>query len=349
VVPKISEFANSQNRVNAADFFANHPFHVRIEEFSRRLFVPSPEGIFRQSKWFYERARGQYQDASAYLTPAQKKKFDLEYPKRQVFSKTDLAKFLNVWRDQPHVVSQAAQKNFANFAESIGKEWDKQPDDFNEMFYREVIAKAIVFREAETIVTQQPWYQGGYRANVVAYSIAKISYDVRLRGLAVDFETIWRSQNISLPLREAFATAAKAVHDVIIDPPPGISNVTEWAKKPGCWQRVMDLGANLPQALLNELLGGDEKRQLKKSAVKEQKLLNGIEAQTAVFAKGGEFWRSVKDWGVDRKLLSVKQRDILDVASKIPGMIPSEKQSILAMEALNQLRNEGCEIGRDAT
>src|SRR3954451_11729784 len=65
VVPKISEFANSQNRVNAADFFANHPFHVRMEEFSRRIYAPSPDGSFRESKWFYERARGQYLDARA--------------------------------------------------------------------------------------------------------------------------------------------------------------------------------------------------------------------------------------------------------------------------------------------
>ncbi len=35
VVPKISEYANSQNKVNAADFFANHPFHLRFKDFSR--------------------------------------------------------------------------------------------------------------------------------------------------------------------------------------------------------------------------------------------------------------------------------------------------------------------------
>lgn len=70
IVPKISEFANSQNRVNAADFFANHPFHVRLEEFSRRIFAPSPDGTFRESKWYYERARGQYQDARGLLTCA---------------------------------------------------------------------------------------------------------------------------------------------------------------------------------------------------------------------------------------------------------------------------------------
>ena len=91
IVPKISEFANTQNRVNAADFFANHPFHVRIEEFSRRILAPSRDGTFRESKWFYERARGQYADARSLLTPAQRRKFDKEYPRSQRFTKTDLA------------------------------------------------------------------------------------------------------------------------------------------------------------------------------------------------------------------------------------------------------------------
>ena len=53
IVPKISEYANTQNRVSAADFFSNHPFHIRMEGFSRRLYAPSKDGTFRQSKWFY--------------------------------------------------------------------------------------------------------------------------------------------------------------------------------------------------------------------------------------------------------------------------------------------------------
>ena len=110
LVPKISEFANSQNRVSAADFFANHPFHVRMEGFSRRIHAPSQDGTFRQSKWFYERARGQYADARGGLTPAQRKKFDLENPRRQLFTKTDLGKFVNVWEERPHEVSLGAQK-----------------------------------------------------------------------------------------------------------------------------------------------------------------------------------------------------------------------------------------------
>ena len=47
VVPRISEYANTQNRVNAADFFSNHPFHVRMEGFSRRIWAPAQKGAAR--------------------------------------------------------------------------------------------------------------------------------------------------------------------------------------------------------------------------------------------------------------------------------------------------------------
>jgi hypothetical protein len=70
----------------------------------------------------------------------------------------------------PDVVSRGAQKNFAHFALNIGREWTKNPDEFNEAFFRESIAKAIIFRATEKLVTEQSWYQGGYRANIVAYT-----------------------------------------------------------------------------------------------------------------------------------------------------------------------------------
>lgn len=50
VVPRISEYANTQNRVNAADFFSNHPFHVRMAEFSRRIWAPAQLGTQRETK-----------------------------------------------------------------------------------------------------------------------------------------------------------------------------------------------------------------------------------------------------------------------------------------------------------
>ncbi len=341
LVPKISEYANSQNRVNAADFFANHPFHVRIEGFSRRLYAPSPDGTFRQSKWFYERARGQYADARANLTPSERRKFDLENPRRQLFNKTDLAKFLGVWEERPHEVSRGAQKNFAAFAQRIGSSWNKSPDEFGEAWYRTAVAKAIVFRSAERIVSAQEWYQGGYRANIVAYSIAKISYDINQHRCAADFDLIWRKQALSSAFEEAIAVVAKHVCDVLTKPPLGISNVTEWAKKQPCWEQVRTLSIELPDAFGEELVSIEEHRETVRSARREQRELNGIEAQIAVVNAGSQFWSEALSWGKDRGLLSPTEREILEVASRGTKRTPTDKQSSRTIRIFERLKSEG--------
>ena len=341
LVPRISRYANSQNRISAADFFSNHPFHIRIEEFSRRIHAPSPDGTFRQSKWFYERARGQYADARARLTRAQRRKFDLVYPRRQRFTKTDLAKFVNVWEQRPHEVSLGAQKNFAAFARRIGSAWRKAPDDFNETWYRSTIAKAITFRATERIVSRQDWYQGGYRANIVAYTVAKIAHDVTEGNLAVDFQSIWRRQSPGEPMEEAIASVAERVHEILTDPPEGISNVTEWAKKQACWARVNRLAINLPKAFVDELISVQEQRDSARKARREQRELNGIEAQIAVVNAGGPFWAETLTWGRDRNLLTPAETGILEVAASVPKRTPTDRQSSKAIQVLNRLQSRG--------
>lgn len=343
VVPKISEYANSQNRVSAADFFSNHPFHIRMEEFSRRIFAPSPDGAFRESKWFYERARGQYQDARSNLTPAQRRKFDLEYPKRQVFTKTDLAKFLNSWGGFPNIVSKGAQKNFAHFAYNVGKRWAKQSDEFNEVYFRHAIAKAIIFREVEKLVTEQDWYQGGYRANVVTYAIARFAASIECNGQSCDFDAVWRKQEISARMKQALTITASAVHEVIVDSPPTLRNVTEWAKTEACWSRVVALEIVWPEGLLDSLRAVKSKRDIATAAIKDQKMLNGIQAQIAVVNAGGALWQEVKNWGTSRGLLTETEASILGVAES--GQVPSEKQSLKVLETLKKLHAEGCQLG----
>ena len=341
LVPKISEFANSQNRVNAADFFSNHPFHVRIEEFSRRIHAPSPDGTFRESKWYYERARGQYADARARLTPAQRRKFDLENPRRQLFNKTELAKYVSVWEGLPHEVSLGAQKNFAAFAQRIGQEWKKAPNNFNEGWYGEAIAKAIVFKATERLVSDQPWYQGGYRANIVAYAIAKAANDIKERRCSVDFQKIWRRQAIDPSMEEALGVVAEAVHDVLISPPPRISNVTEWAKKEACWVRVQELDVAWPSAFLDDLISTEERRVLGQHAKRDQRELNGMQAQIAVVQAGPGFWDDALAWGKERSLLSPTDTGVLRAAANRVGRTPTDKQSLRAIEALRRLQSEG--------
>lgn len=341
IVPKISEYANSQNRVNAADFFANHPFHVRMEEFSRRLYAPSPDGEFRETRWFYERARGQYQDARGLLTPAQRRRFDLEHPRSQLFTKTDLAKFVNVWRGCPHVVSLGAQKNFAQFAADIGRAWERNQDEFNEGWFRHAVAKAIVFRATEKLVSAQSWYQGGYRANIVAYAIAKLSHDVAALERVVDFEVIWRRQAVSGAMAEALAGVGEGVHEVLIDPAVGISNVTEWAKKQACWSRVKSIESDWASSLLPELITKAEDRDAARGDRRDQRVLNGIAMQKAVVEAGPAFWTELLLWGKEKGSLSPKEAGVLTVASRMPTKIPTEGQSKVAFEVAQRLWQDG--------
>lgn len=342
VVPKISEYANTQNTVNAADFFANHPFHVRMEEFSRRVWARSPEGTFRETKWFYERARGQYLDAKTYLTVAQKKQFDAEFPKSQSFTKTDLAKFENVWECIPHIVSKGAQANFAHFAKLVGKRWDKDETQCNEQYFCHAMARALIFRQCEKLISVQPWYEGGYRANIVAYTLSKFADLVQQTGKSVDFQKIWLEQSVSGELLEALTIIAEPVQEAILNTPDGMRNISEWAKKESCWERIQALAIILPEGFKKQLISKAKVREKQKEARKLQKIDNGIEAQTKVFELGDSFWKKCLSWTKEQKIFSEKDLQILAIAAQIPNKIPTEKQSIYLTGLLDQLANEAC-------
>jgi len=345
VVPRISEYANTQNRVNAADLFSNHPYHVRIEEFSRRIWAPAQQGAQRETKWFYERARGQYADAQSKLTPGEQRRFKAECPKPQMFTKTDLAKFENVWDDHPRWVNLGAQKNFARYAGRIGKEWSKSSDGFNEYYFKRAIARGIIFRRTEKLVSEQAWYNGGFRANIVAYAVAALAQICKRRNRSIDFLRIWNSQSVSPAMEQALVTAGEFVHTDIVQPPQGISNPGEWCKKEACWEKILNRIEEL-ENLLNadfddELVAVDEQKDEAKAAKKTQKIDDGIEAQKKVFDVPTSQWGLIRREGETRKFLTPKEIEIIKIAEQIPNKIPTEKQSIVLVGVLQKAEEEG--------
>lgn len=345
VVPKISEYANTQNRVNAADFFSNHPFHVRMEGFSRRIWAPAQKGAPRETRWFYERARGQYADAQSKLTPAEQRRFKAEHPKPQMFTKTDLAKFENVWDDHPRWVNLGSQKNFARYAARIGSEWEKSSDTFNEFYFKRAVARGLLFRATERIVSAQPWYNGGYRANIVAYTLAIISGITKRRKASVDFLGIWNTQMVNSVLEEAISLVSRQVNDDITKPPPGISNISEWCKKEACWMRIQartEAIANiLSKEFYDQLVSSDDQIATERSAKKTQRLDNGIEAQQKVLAVSSGEWAHLCQLLLERHLLTPKEEGVIRVAMQIPGKIPTERQSLILLKILDKGRQEG--------
>lgn len=345
VVPRISEYANTQNRVNAADFFSNHPFHVRMADFSRRIWAPAPQGAQRETKWFYERARGQYDDAQSKLTPGEQKRFRAEYPKTQRFTKTDLAKFENVFDDHPRWVNLGSQKNFARYALRIGKEWEKSSDGFNEFYFKRAIARGILFRAVEKLVSAQPWYNGGYRANIVAYTLSMLGEITRRRKAGVDYQRIWAAQAVDDVLSEALVAIATAVNEDITRPPQGIFNISEWCKREGCWARLLDQADNiaelLPAAFWTGLASAEDNRHEAKTARQTQKIDNGIEIQRQVLEVPPAQWSAILREGSNRRLLTLKEIGILQIAAQIPAKIPTERQSAILIEIFGKAQQEG--------
>lgn len=348
VVPKISEYANTQNRINAADFFSNHPFHVRMEDFSRRIWAPAQKGVMRETKWFYERARGQYADAQSKLTLAEQKRFKMESPKSQMFTKTDLAKFENVWDEHPRWVNQGAQKNFAQYATRIGKEWEKSPDAFNEFYFKRAVARGLIFRAAERIVSRQPWYNGGYRANIVAYTLAVLGDITRRRKESIDFLRVWDTQMIDSVLEDAIAVVAREVSDDITKPPPGISNISEWSKREACWtklqERIDTITKLLPKEFYDRLASIDEQTAVARSAKQIQRMDNGIEAQKKVLLVPAVEWGRLHQLLLEKGLLTQKEEGVLKIAMRIPSKMPTEKQSLLLLDILDKSRMEGVSV-----
>jgi len=341
VVPKISEFANSQNKVAAADFFANHPFHIRIEELSRKILAPAGDAGYRETKWFYERARGQYADERSRKTEAEKKKWDAEFPKSQFFTKTDLAKFENSWSGRPEWVSKGAQKNFAEFAKTIEKVWGRSGAKINEAWYRNLIAKAIIFRRLEKLVSAQDWYEGGYRANIVTYAIAKVAHDAKEVEKVVDLSRIWRAQAVPSNLEDALLVAAAEAQDIITNPPEGVRNMSEWAKTQACWKAFSERGLTYGDAFRQVLVDMEDARAEEEEVTEDENLTKSVEAQTRVFELGAAFWAEAKTWGRSQRLLSPAEYNTLEICAKIPSRLPTERQTEFALEILSKLEAKG--------
>jgi hypothetical protein len=110
---------------------------------------------------------------------------------------------------------------------------------------------------------------------------------------------------------------------------------------------VQALKVDWPEGWEKMLLTDEDQKETKRSAVKDQRMLNGIEAQTAVINAGKEFWARARAWGAAKRLLTATDAGILDVAASVPLKVPSEKQSLRALEALRKLHSEGFQDGRD--
>ena len=346
LIRNISRSSNSQNKVSDADFFASHPFHRRMEQISRHMFAPASSGAQYETKWFYERARGQYLQEQMRMTPAKKKQFELQHPKNKVIKKTDLAKVQNTWRGNPQIVSKGAQTNFASFAEWINDEWEKNDTQFNERYFQSTAALLLLFQLLEKQIPKQEWYEGGYRANVIYYTVALFHKLLKEQfgGMDLDLIYIWNKQEVPEIIASILIDLSKEVFYKITDPARKVINVTQWCKRNECWEEVKNLEYTLPRTIESYLITCNEAKIAEKHAKKEQRIVNDINAQVEVVKYSSEDWKRLSDFAVNNHLVSSADIAALSIACKIPSKIPNSVQSKKLLELLDKAVQEGFKI-----
>ncbi|MFI5303751.1 MAG: AIPR family protein [Nitrospiria bacterium] len=314
MVPEISRFSNTQNKVSEVDLRANHPFHVGIERVSRKTWAPG-----EQSMWFYERARGSYQTerTKTSTTPAQKARFDRTFPSAQRFNKEDLARYSNIWNGLPHIVSRGGQKSFLKFMESVpnyAKDWQPPAEEF-----KTLIAKAILFRRTQDLAKELEI--PAFRINVVNYTVALLAEQTAKR---IDLISIWNKQDISDALKSQIKEWLPKVANALISS-SGERNPTEWFKMEQCWKQLRDVSTSWQ-------LNSSVSEELKKTALipytVDETVYNNIARCMGIDATT---WFKIQIWGSESGNLKDWQ---VGIANTLAGYSaqgwkrkPSEKQA----------------------
>lgn len=331
IVPLISQFSNTQNVIQVADLSANHPFHIAVERLSETVWCPG-----EHERWTYERTRGAYQVSMLRIgtTTKRLKNFKLRQPASKKFTKTDLAKYLMTWLGRPHDVSRGAQKVFSIFMSELGEILPESEFQVDDDFYKNIVAKGIVFKSALSIVRQEKF--PAYRANIVAYLVAYLAHRF---GSQIDLSLIWNEQELSDELKSLLRDWAHEISSCIIETAHG-RNVTEWAKKSECWSQVRELDLNGPESTLPELVHNSEVSREEATRCSEVEV--GVARCEAVSA---EEWVRIVTWGrTNGRLREIEwkvAKTMADYAMEGWPRTPSPKQIRHATRALDLAAADG--------
>lgn len=322
IVSRISEYANTQNKVTASDLSSNRPFHIELEKLSRTIWASPIAGQSNQTRWFFERARGSFKNAllKEGFTKAKKKAFEIKNPKNQLFSKEDLAKYQNAYQEvfdgkklviSPHFVVRGNQKNYVQF---VNHNLIKKPDN---IYFEDSIAKAIIFRSAEKIYGVKPNSIGDMRFLTVPYSIAWLGLKTNYK---LDLFKIWKNQAISENLKELFYKIMIAIESRIKEKAEG-SLYLEWAKKEDAWLDVREQSFGLDLSVIKSDLedGITNRRKITDDETKQAEIAFQEERLRSVHYKT---WLAIEQWGNTTGKLSAYQQNM---ANNVKGRISNNR------------------------
>lgn len=262
--------------------------------------------------------------------------FETVNPMKQKFTKTDLAKYENTWNLYPHLVCRGSQKNFIKLTEMFA---EKGYPDAGEVYYYRLIAKAILFRTAEKLVSVQNY--GGFRANIVTYTLAWLTHRTAQR---IDLDRIWKEQKLSENLCSAITIVSKHANGHIINPPENRRNPAEWTKVEECWEVFREKEIQIPESLEEELI--DTSKPTKHINIGGTVIPPSEEEMKVINSVGGvssEVWFRLSRWAKETGNLQAWQRALAFSLGRIAARNkpPSPKQAHQGLKILAEAKRRG--------
>ena len=327
MVQNIAKYANSQNKVTAADLFSNDPFHIWMEKMSKKIFAPPINYAF-PTGWYYERSRKRYEQEQFKMTSeADRKKFRAKFPKSQLITKEQLGMYLTAISMQPHIVAKGKNYVIKEFNSIISQDYKNNKGCFDELYFRKCICAAIIYRTVDNYLERNKdsakkqtgfWYKaGGYKLDIVPYTIAKILSSVP-SGYSIDWDRIWNKQGVSSAFMREIEQVTKITNDFICDS-HGII-VTEYCKRVETWQNYRDNVEYKPaREFMDELMPEKLVKEQEMASQKDQKNTNDLDYVLGIVKLGVQYWEKLLAEGIKRAALTYSDRANLQQAIKLAG------------------------------
>lgn len=332
---KISRFSNTQSTVANSDFFSHHDYHRRMHDFSRRFLAPAKLNEPFQTYWYYERIRKQYDNESNLMTPTEKKAFLKINPKKQMFTKTELGKFIITFACLPHVVCKGGEYNFKEFQKITMALWDNNESDVNQIYFENTIAKAIIWnnlfehlRYSKTLNITSP-------SKIGTYAISLLVDKLNQSGKELNFKKVWQIQDIPKNLLSLLVKICHDVHRIATDVNRPVENVDSYLKSQKAWDKVKELNIEDIDSISDLFLSNEEKTKNIKDGRKDQKLTNILEIEILIKKIAPAEWDLVKQFLVDNNEETPKKLGLIDAAIISPEKL-TEKQCKLIYDEIYQ-------------
>lgn len=338
----ISECANSQNAVKPADFFSNHPFHVKMEQLSRKVMAPPVDGNPYQTVWFYERSRGKWEQEQMKLTPHQRNLFKQKYPKGQLITKEKLAKCYNSVLMHPDQVCKSSADNFKIFAPYINGIYENDRDSINDEFFKKCVCSIIIFDKLDKLISKEEWYpKGGNKAQITPYTISKLMTLIP-KGSDIDWVSIWNKQTLYPALATELLRLAYFTHRYLEKKADG-GLVRSLSRLVGTWNEFKAVEFTLSDSFIRSLISKEEIKAIEKAAKRAHKFNSDIDISVEFFKLGAPYWMEVYNAVAKEELLSYGDCDFIrSIANFIArGSLPSPAQCRRLLKVVEKAEEKG--------